>query len=183
MLLSNLSSSPVTQCASIASTKIEVIPKSSLASQCFPTLSQCGSCPAPVPYPSGEPREVPAPPLLIDAFVQGAQIEEDLAKRVRKGHLYFLASVFTNLSTSTVGQDFFFTPLPKNILKQADKDDLEYPLSKIVPFTEHKNTIRRGSIASTIKCAPATFHAITVFGLTESSPETAHFTPKAIRHC
>ncbi|KAF8623119.1 hypothetical protein AX17_007553 [Amanita inopinata Kibby_2008] len=156
VLLSNLSSSSIT-CASIASMKIEVIPESSLASQCFPTLSRCGSCPAPVPHPSGEPREVPALSLLMDAFVQGAQIEEDLAKRVRKGHLHFLASVFANLSTSTVGRDFFFTPLPKNILKQADKDDLEYPLSKIVPFTEHKDTIRRGGIASTIKnCA---FHS------------------------
>ena len=97
MLLSNISFSPVT-CTALTSVTIQVVPEPKLASQCFPVQSRCGSCPAPVPYPSNEALDVPALPLLIDAFVQGAQIEEDLSKRVRKGKLHFLASVFANLS-------------------------------------------------------------------------------------
>lgn len=97
MILSNISSSSVT-CAAITSVTIQVVPEPKLASQCFPVQSRCGSCPAPVPNPSNETLDVPALPLLIDAFVQGAQIEEDLSKRVRKGKLHFLASVFANLS-------------------------------------------------------------------------------------
>jgi hypothetical protein len=97
MLLSNLSSSSAI-CAAIASMTIKVVPESKLAGQCFPVQSRCGSCPAPVPYPSKEPHDVPALSLLIDAFVQGAQIEGDLSKRMRKGKLHFLASVFANLS-------------------------------------------------------------------------------------
>lgn len=97
MLLSNLSSSSVI-CAAIASMTIQVVPEPKLAGQCFPVQSRCGSCPAPVPYPSKEPYSVPALSLLIDAFVQGAQAEEDLSKRLRKGKLHFLAGVFANLS-------------------------------------------------------------------------------------
>ena len=97
MLLSNLSSSPAT-CALIISRKIQVVSEPRLASKCFPVLSQCGSCPSPVPYPSGAQKAVLALPLLIDAFVQGAQVEENPSKRLRKGKLHFLASVFGNLS-------------------------------------------------------------------------------------
>ncbi|KAM6496762.1 protein of unknown function (DUF383) domain containing protein [Amanita muscaria] len=154
MLLSNLSPSSVT-CASLVSMEIQAVFEPKLASQCFPVLSRCGSCPAPVPYPSGEPKEVLALPLLVDAFVQGAQVEEDLSKRQRKGQLHFLASVFANLSTSTVGRDFFYTPHLTNTFEPLSR--MEYPLSKIMPFTEHDDTIRRGGAASTIKnCA---FHA------------------------
>lgn len=104
MLLSNISSSSVA-CATIASMTIQVVPEPKLSSQCFPVQSRCGSCPAPVPYPSDEALDVPALPLLIDAFVQGAQIEEDLSKRVRKGKLHFLAGVFANLSAVRAHQN------------------------------------------------------------------------------
>lgn len=79
------------------SLNVAVIPD---AAYPYPTESRCGTCPAPVPYPSGEARNVLALPLLLDAFVQGAQVEPsgDLSKRVRKGELHFLASVFANLS-------------------------------------------------------------------------------------
>lgn len=96
--------------------KITVIPhKGSL----WPVNSRCGSCPAPVPYPQGEEREVAALPLLVEAFVQGATMGEitDLSKRPRKAELNFLASVFANmsvvrpplcgLSTSTQRHTFF----------------------------------------------------------------------------
>jgi len=49
---------------------------------------------------------------------------------------------------------FFLQPQPTNLDPAVA---LEYPLAKIVPFTEHKDAIRRGGTASTIKnCA---FHA------------------------
>ncbi|KAF8621882.1 hypothetical protein AX15_007438 [Amanita polypyramis BW_CC] len=152
MLLSNISSSSVT-CVAVATMKIQVVPEPKLASQCFPVLSRCGSCPAPIPYPPAQPQQVLALPLLLDAFVQGAQVEDDLSKRTRKGKLHFLAGVFANLSASAVGRDFFYTPQPTNPL-QPDGSKLEYPISKIVSFTEHEDTIRRGGVASTIKnCA------------------------------
>ena len=41
--------------------------------------------------------------------------------------------------------------------KSTGSSSLEYPLSKIIAFTEHANTIRRGGVVSTIKnCA---FHS------------------------
>ena len=63
--------------------------------------SRSGSCPAPVPYPSEQPRDTLSLPLLIDAFVQGASIDKslDASKRARKGDLHFLSSVFANIST------------------------------------------------------------------------------------
>ncbi|OSX64123.1 hypothetical protein POSPLADRAFT_1045243 [Postia placenta MAD-698-R-SB12] len=120
----------------------------------FPVQSQSGTSPAPVPYPSAEPRSVEALPLLLDAFIQGAAADEieDKDKRPRKANLHFLSSVFANLTTAPVGRMFFLTPRTSDPLK-AD-GDLEYPLTKLLVFTEHKDTIRRGGVASTLKnCA------------------------------
>ena len=47
------------------------------------------------------------------------------------------------------GRLFFVTPRQINPLK-AD-DPLEYPLSKLLAFTEHPDLIRRGGVASTLK--------------------------------
>ncbi|KIK07853.1 hypothetical protein K443DRAFT_152820 [Laccaria amethystina LaAM-08-1] len=148
MLLSNLTASSGA-CSVLLTLKIPVIP---LANNIlYPTESRCGSCPAPVPYPQGKPQQVMALPLLVDAFVDGATVgdSEDLSKRKRKGELHFLASVFGNMSMSPTGRNFFLSPQPTNVLKPDA--DLEYALAKLVPFTEHKNTIRRGGVASTIK--------------------------------
>jgi len=41
-------------------------------------------------------------PLLIDAFVDGAQMAEDLSKRTRKAELHFLASVFANMTVVSI---------------------------------------------------------------------------------
>lgn len=40
-------------------------------------------------------------PLLVDAFAQGALVDENqkLDERKRKGQLHFLASVFANITT------------------------------------------------------------------------------------
>ncbi|OJA21188.1 hypothetical protein AZE42_01362 [Rhizopogon vesiculosus] len=150
MLLSNLSatSSP---CAALLTLKIPIIPTPSAPSLFLPTESRSGTCSAPVPYPSGEPQDILALPLLIDAFVQGASIDpsQDRTARKRKGELHFLASVFANISISPAGRTFFVTPRPTDPLNLDSSN--EYPLAKLVTFTEHKDTIRRGGVASTLK--------------------------------
>ncbi|KIK91846.1 hypothetical protein PAXRUDRAFT_26903 [Paxillus rubicundulus Ve08.2h10] len=155
MLLSNLTSSS-SPCAALLSLEIPVIPMVSRTSQVsyYPTQSRSGTCSAPVPYPSTEPQQVPALPLLLEAFIQAASVDSsgDKSKRLRKGDLHFLSSVFANISTSPAGRFFFLTPRPSDVMK-ADSA-LEYPLSKIVALTEHQDTIRRGGVAATIKnCA------------------------------
>jgi hypothetical protein len=55
----------------------------------------------------------------------------------------------TDAFQSPAGRKFFLTPQPVDIL-QPD-GGVEYPLAKIVSFTEHKDTIRRGGVASTVK--------------------------------
>jgi hypothetical protein len=99
MLLSNLTASAAA-CSTLLSIKVSVIPDSRLSNSLYSTDSRCGSCPAPVPYPTGESKDLQALPLLIDAFVQGSQVVEsgDLSKRSRKAELHFLASVFANLT-------------------------------------------------------------------------------------
>ena len=99
MLLSNLTASSAA-CSTLLSIKVSVIPDSRLSNSLYTTDSRCGSCPAPVPYPTGESRELHALPLLVDAFVQGSQVVEsgDLSKRSRKAELHFLASVFANIT-------------------------------------------------------------------------------------
>ncbi|KAJ3507598.1 hypothetical protein NLJ89_g6209 [Agrocybe chaxingu] len=155
MLLSNLTAaSPA--CSTLLSLKVSVIPDSRLSNSFYPVESRCGSCPAPVPYPSAEPKEMAALPLLLDAFVEGAQIVEDgdLSRRSRKATLHFLANVFANMTVSPIGRNYFLSPQPVN---PAKPDSLEYPLAKVVAFTEHTDKVRRGGVASTIK--NCSFHA------------------------
>ncbi|KIK52292.1 hypothetical protein GYMLUDRAFT_49994 [Collybiopsis luxurians FD-317 M1] len=150
MLLSNLSAS-ATPCSILASLKINIIPSPNLPNGFFATQSRSGTCPEPVPYPKDPEIDVLALPLLLDAFVQGANVQDikDFDKKPRKGSLHFLASVFANLASSSAGRDFFSTPRPSNFLHPTS--DIEFPIAKIVPFTEHKDTIRRGGVVSTIK--------------------------------
>ncbi|KAA1468932.1 DUF383-domain-containing protein [Dentipellis sp. KUC8613] len=152
MVLSNITTSAST-CSSLLAMTIPVIYTDAVLGGVYPTLSRAGSCSPPVPYPSGEEHEVRALPLLVDAFVQGAAVEASTDKsKAREGQLHFLASVFTNMSTSPGGRLFFLTPSDANSLHPSGVR--EYPLSKLVVFTEHKDTIRRGGVASTIKhCA------------------------------
>lgn len=97
MLLSNLTAA-APACAALLKMKINVIPDDRLSNKAYPTESRCGSCPEPVPYPKAEPKQVLALPLLLDAFVEGAQVVDDLSKRTRKGELHFMASVFANMT-------------------------------------------------------------------------------------
>lgn len=153
MLLSNLTTSAST-CAALLSMKISVIADKSSSVSIYPTQSRSGTCAAPVPYPAGDELKVDALPLLLDAFVRGANAEliVEKEKRGQKGELHFLSSVFANLSTTSGGRMFFLTPRSADALSPGGS--LEYPLSKLVVFTEHKDTIRRGGVISTLKnCA------------------------------
>ncbi|KAJ7114125.1 hypothetical protein C8R44DRAFT_796352 [Mycena epipterygia] len=156
MLLSNLTASSAA-CATVLSLNIDIIAEPTFPNSFYPPQSRCATCVAPVPYPAGEAHAVPALPLLVDVFVQGAQIDEsgDPSARIRKGNAHFLASVFANLTTSPAGRNFFLGPRVSNVLEPDGA--LEYPLAKLLAFTEHKDTIRRGGVASTIK--NCVFHA------------------------
>ncbi|KAI0077761.1 DUF383-domain-containing protein [Panus rudis PR-1116 ss-1] len=160
MLLSNITASAAA-CSTLLSLKIEILPDPKSPTGYYPVQSRSGTCPAPVPYPSDPPKEVPALPLLLEAFLQGARVgesEEDKTKHQRKGELHFLASVFANISITPVGRMFFVTPRPADPLKETG-DELEYPLAKLLVFTEHKDTIRRGGVASTLKNCAFHVHA------------------------
>ncbi|KAH9943856.1 DUF383-domain-containing protein [Amylocystis lapponica] len=174
MLLSNLTGSAAT-CATLLSMTVSIFPDPKSFTLYFPVQSRSGTCPAPVPYPSGEPRDILALSLLIDAFVQGAAVDDaqDKDKRPRKADLHFLSSVFANISVIPAGRLFFLTPRPADPLKTDGA--LEYPLSKILAFTEHKDTIRRGGVASTLKYVhhrPTT--PARVLTSTGTAPSTLH---------
>ncbi|KAH9992766.1 hypothetical protein BJV74DRAFT_396533 [Russula compacta] len=152
MLLSNLTTS-LGSCTALLAAQIPIFKTPSSAGPFYPTQSRAGSCAPPVPYPAGTEINVHVLPLLVDAFVQGANIDPSvpLDKRPRKSELHFLASVFANLSTSLPGRVFFLTPQPLDLLKPEDAGQVEYPLAKLVVFTEHRDTIRRGGVSSLIK--------------------------------
>ncbi|KAJ7230446.1 hypothetical protein GGX14DRAFT_583247 [Mycena pura] len=158
MLLSNLSASSAV-CATVLSLTIDIISEPTLPNAFYVPQSRCATSVAPDPYPAGDARAVLALPLLVDAFVQGAQVDErgndDTSTRIRKGNLHFLASVFANLTTSSAGRNFFLTPQASKTLEP--EGEVEYPLAKLVAFTEHKDIIRRGGVTSTIK--NCVFHA------------------------
>ena len=57
----------------------------------------------------------------------------------------------TSQAKTPTGRSFFITPRPADPLIPTSGEGLEYPLSQLVVFTEHPDTIRRGGVASTIK--------------------------------
>jgi hypothetical protein len=97
MLLSNLSvSASVT--SALISMKIPIIPDRKDPELFYAVQSRSGTSPLP---PPGDSTEVLAMPLLVDAFIQGALVDENqkLDERKRKGELHFLASIFANITT------------------------------------------------------------------------------------
>jgi Domain of unknown function (DUF383) len=59
-----------------------------------------------------------------------------------------------------MGRLFFLTPRP---IRTFEEDGgVEYPLAKITLFTEHKDVIRRGGVAATIKFVPTCFRELPV---------------------
>lgn len=99
MLLSNLSVSAAVTSA-VVSMKISVIPDPKDPDAFYPVQSRSGTSPLPPPD-SKDPQDVLAMPLLVDAFVQSALVDESqhLGERKRKGELHFLASIFANITT------------------------------------------------------------------------------------
>jgi hypothetical protein len=97
MLLSNLSvSASVT--STLVSMEIPIIPDLRDPDAFYPVQSRSGTTPLP---PPGDSQEVLAMPLLVDAFVRSALVDENqkLDERKRKGELHFLACVFANVTT------------------------------------------------------------------------------------
>ncbi|KAG8978702.1 hypothetical protein FRC05_009975 [Tulasnella sp. 425] len=171
MILSNLTAHPA-PCSTILDMKIAVIADSSIPGGFYPTNSRCATSPTPPLPPQTSTQEVPALPLLLDAFVQGAS-EDPNASTKRKAPLHFLASVFANLSTAPRGRLFFLTPIPVRPLDASSP--LEYPLCKVLPFTEHSDLIRRGGADSTIKnCC---FHLQAHRALLASESDSVAVTP------
>ncbi|BGP52688.1 hypothetical protein JCM8202_004785 [Rhodotorula sphaerocarpa] len=83
--------------------------------------------------------ELPALDLLLEVFLKGDD------KKYNPNATYdFLASVFANVSLLPAGRAF--------LLSTPDRT-VEPPLAKLISFTEHPSTIRRGGVASTIKNA------------------------------
>lgn len=152
MILSNITGSS-SACSVLLRLKIPLIPRTSSVPQLsfYTPQSRSGTCPAPVPYPSAESQEALALPLLIDAFVHGAPIQqsENDCKRMRKAELHFLSGVFANITGSLAGRLFFVTPWPADPLQTNGA--LLYPLAKILAFTEHQDIVRRRGTISTLK--------------------------------
>ncbi|GAA5846764.1 hypothetical protein JCM9279_004431 [Rhodotorula babjevae] len=84
-------------------------------------------------------EEIAALDLLLEVFLKGE------GKKYNPNANYdFLASVFANVSLLPQGRAF--------LLATPDRT-IEPPLVKLISFTEHPSTIRRGGVASTIKNA------------------------------
>lgn len=84
----------------------------------------------------------------------------------RKSNCNFLASVFANVTTIPKGREFFVTRLQNSLLgaaaeaasKQKDETEKtitpparEYPVARLMVYTEHPDLIRRGGVISTLK--------------------------------
>ncbi|WRT70850.1 uncharacterized protein IL334_007849 [Kwoniella shivajii] len=93
---------------------------------------------------------------LVQAFEDGASEGVKEGKGKRKGECHFLASVFANISMAPSTRPLLLTPRPPFPQpSEADPSDDDEPLlSKIVVYTEHPDTIRRGGSLGCIKnCA------------------------------
>jgi hypothetical protein len=173
MLLSNVTAAHSAG-AALLNLTIKVIPDTQTPGAFYPTQSRAASCPTPVPYPAGEEMELRALPLLIDAFMQATKLPLPGApEKRRKGDLHFLASVFANMTAvrptiyvrsallftqspctkTPAGREYFLTPENFHPLEPSAAAPREFPLAKLVAFTEHPDLIRRGGVDSCIKCA------------------------------
>jgi hypothetical protein len=77
---------------------------------------------------------------LLDLFVKGQEGSYN-----EKANFDYLCYVFADISKYEEGRKHFLTP--------REEDENIIPLTKLIVFTEHKSTIRRRGVASTIKNA------------------------------
>ncbi|WWC92461.1 uncharacterized protein L201_007419 [Kwoniella dendrophila CBS 6074] len=106
----------------------------------------------------GDEIEIDAIRALVQAFEDGASegVKEGKSESKRKGECHFLSSVFANISMAPSTRHLLLTPRPPfPHPSTADPSDQDEPLlSKIVVYTEHPDTIRRGGALGCIKnCA------------------------------
>jgi len=89
-------------------------------------------------------------PLLVDAFVEGALVDENqkLDERKRKGQLHFLASVFANITT--VG--FVDQSVPKLITDSCVVTTWPILLFNTVSFETAETKFASGVSVSEIDC-------------------------------
>ncbi|KAF8757686.1 hypothetical protein RHS01_03211 [Rhizoctonia solani] len=108
-----------------------------------PIASRSSTAPVAPSTGSTQIREESAILLLVDAFVDAATVPGgSKEERKRKGDLHFLASVFANITVAPAGRLALLTLHPGSS---------EFALAKLLSFTEHPDTIRRGGVASTQK--------------------------------
>ncbi|KAJ9098152.1 hypothetical protein QFC21_004481 [Naganishia friedmannii] len=108
-----------------------------------------------------EPEKLPtvdAVRALVQAFEDGAGegVDEGKEGAKRKGGVHFLASVFANISMVPKTRPTLLKPypaFPKPVDPETFSPDDEPLLTKIVVYTEHKDTIRRGGALGCIKNA------------------------------
>lgn len=103
-----------------------------------------------------EERDIEALRALVQAFEDGAGEGVKEGKGKRKGECHFLASVFANVSMLPATRQLLLTPRPPFPHPSSDlpSPDDEPLLSKIVVYTGHPDTIRRGGALGCIKnCA------------------------------
>ncbi|KAK8850674.1 hypothetical protein IAR55_004594 [Kwoniella newhampshirensis] len=103
-----------------------------------------------------EEHDIEAIRALVQAFEDGASEGVKEGKGKRKGECHFLASVFANISMAPATRQLLLVPrppFPQPSSAEPSEDD-EPLLSKIVVYTEHPDTIRRGGAMGCIKnCA------------------------------
>ncbi|KAJ1306884.1 hypothetical protein OPQ81_007869 [Rhizoctonia solani] len=132
----------------------------------YPVASRASTAPAPTFTGPTQTREENAILLLVDAFVDAAIVPGESKERKRKGDLHFLASVFANVTVAPAGR--------LALLSLRDGTS-EFALAKLLSFTEHPDTIRRGGVASTLKnCA---FHAPAHMAMLKPEDETVTIPP------
>ncbi|ORY28047.1 cytoplasm protein [Naematelia encephala] len=98
-------------------------------------------------------REIEGIRALVQAFEDGAGEGVKEGKGKRKGECHFLASVFANISMLPSTRQVLLIPRPSfpQPSSAAPSEDDEPLLAKIVVYTEHPDTIRRGGALGCIK--------------------------------
>ncbi|WWC98308.1 hypothetical protein V866_005199 [Kwoniella sp. B9012] len=171
MLLSNLTSHP-SLISSLTNLTIPLVPlpkskhyppyflpaSASSSSTTHPDYRDPSILPPNQEVEQGDEVEIDAIRALVQAFEDGASegVKEGKSGSKRKGECHFLASVFANISMAPSTRPLLLTPrppFPRSTSAEPSEED-EPLLSKIVVYTEHPDTIRRGGALGCIKnCA------------------------------
>ncbi|WWC72725.1 uncharacterized protein I206_106689 [Kwoniella pini CBS 10737] len=171
MLLSNLTSHP-SLVSSLTNLSVPLVPlpkskqyppyflpaSASSSSTTHPDYRDPSYLPPNAEVDQSDEVEIDAIRALVQAFEDGASegVKEGKKEAKRKGECHFLASVFANISMAPSTRPLLLTPrppFPSPSTAEPSEED-EPLLSKIVVYTEHPDTIRRGGALGCIKnCA------------------------------